>query len=174
LDILSLEDVSVSASAGAQTAARSRGLLREDLRPWQIIIINLSGPIALLVLSSLVLGLAPTSRSFFLGFSHVLAGAVSPFAVGKDLASAFLRLAQEQLLVAAAVLAVKVAAFNCLPLGYTNGGAVCIQLLRWARCRDVSTSLHMWFFCLGYLLNAVLCAGWFIAIVAALSEGVIV
>lgn len=171
IDFLSAEDMPAPVERDAALAVPRPRLLREDLRPWQLTIVSLSGPLALFVSAALVLGFTAAATSWLLGFPQILIGALNPSTVGKDLLTGFFRLIQGQLLVAGALLSTKVAAFNCLPLGTTNGGQVLLQLVRWGSGRNLPAGPVLWFGIMGYLACGALCMMWVVALVFALYEG---
>jgi len=170
IDLLSAEDMPATAEREVAVTIPRPRLLQEDLRPWQLIIVNLSGPLALLVSAALVLGFTGTANSWLLGFPQLFIGALNPSTVGKDLLTAFLRLIQGQFLVAGALLSTKVAAFNCLPLGPSNGGRVLVQLVRWLSGRDLPAGV-LWYEITGFLVYFALWVMWVVAFVLALYEG---
>jgi len=108
-----------------------------DLHPLKRVVIAASGCAALLTMAALCLGLWASVRSLGRGFVQLI-----PFAPwtpawvpeGKELAGHFVSLFRHgPFRVALGVLAVKLTAFNLLPLPPLNGGMIVTYLLGWRK-----------------------------------------
>ncbi|MBC8103070.1 MAG: site-2 protease family protein [Cytophagales bacterium] len=94
------------------------------------LLISVSGPVLLLLLGCLLLGVAGAGASLSRGFAQPFLGAAAPLSTGQALLqSLWLLLSQKSISLAVGVVLVKAAAFNLLPLPALNGGAFLLELL---------------------------------------------
>ncbi|MFZ4875501.1 site-2 protease family protein [Janthinobacterium sp. Mn2066] len=100
---------------------------------WKQVLLPLSAPLCLLLLSMAVLGFQGWT-SFLSAFAQIIDGALAPLSTAQDYLHAWHPYAATQsLLMAFALLTTKLCAFNLLPFAGLNGGQALLNLLRWGK-----------------------------------------
>jgi|SRR5688500_4705614 len=147
-----------------------RGYLR--LRPWQKVVLNLSGPLAVLTLAVAALGPAAALREFVEGFVQHVEGALAPRTRGRELLAGYFRLLeQKQYTTALGVLAAKISAGNLLPVPTTNGGTALVELLAWVRGAPLRPRTAANLQVAGILVLFAFAVAWVIAVIAYARSG---
>jgi membrane-associated protease RseP (regulator of RpoE activity) len=127
------------------------------------IIVAASGSLILLLLASNLLGLNRGYQSFLSGFTQFFAG-VMPLSRGQYLLGRLAETANnEPVPTLLAVIAVKIAAFNLLPLPALNGGHILNDLLR--LIIDLPDKLWERLNIFGFLAILAVGLGWLVAII---------
>lgn len=100
---------------------------------WKQVLLPLSGPLLLLLVSVILLGL-PGWHSFLAAFAQIIDGALHPLSNAQDYLLAWDGFARSQpFWLVFALLAIKLSAFNLLPFGGLNGLQALTSLARWGK-----------------------------------------
>ncbi|MFZ5444388.1 MAG: site-2 protease family protein [Myxococcota bacterium] len=126
---------------------------------WRRLLVALAGPGVLLVLG---LALGAPLDTFARGFSQLLGGALAPTTEGARLLRRLASLLGGGELELVALLAVKLAAFNLLPVPALAGFQALQALASWSLGRRVSTP--GWLQVTGLLLLGAVWVGWLVAL----------
>jgi membrane-associated protease RseP (regulator of RpoE activity) len=139
-----------------------------DLHPVKRIFIErifiaASGPLALLLLAANLIGLGHVARPFISGFAQFFSGALMPFNQGQYLLHRLSDIATTSVPLFLALMAVKMAAFNLLPLPVLNGGYVILEIVRLVITIPEKTveRLNQ----VGFLIVIAVMCGWIVAII---------
>jgi membrane-associated protease RseP (regulator of RpoE activity) len=135
----------------------------KDLHPVKRIFIAASGPLALLLFAANLIGLGHVARPFISGFAQFFSGALMPFNQGQYLLHRLSEIATTSVPLFLALMAVKMAAFNLLPLPVLNGGYVILEIVRlvFTIPEKIVERLNQ----VGFLIVIAVMCGWIVAII---------
>ena len=146
-----------------ESAGIGNGKAFKDLHVMKRVFIALSGPLALLLFAANMIGLGQVARPLISGFSQFFSGALMPFSQGQYLLQRLADIAATSVPLFLALIAIKMAAFNLLPLPILNGGYVILEILRLVF--TISDKAMERLNQIGFLLVLVVMCGWTVAII---------
>ena len=132
-------------------------------------IVNLSGPLAIIISAAVILNPVEVLLSVYTGFIQIINGALYPIVKGKVyLSHYFLNLLPQSIALAYALFATKIAAANLLIIPGLNGGNLLIELFMTSNNLKKRVALMN----IGFLIIIAILICWLIAFISFILEQV--